>query len=77
MEVANFQEKTFTPLQRLGAVIRDLRKEAGMTQHELAKKAKLSRATIAGLEGGDSNLRMETLDKVSQALGKRMTITFE
>lgn len=38
----------------LGRFISDARKEAGMTQQELADKLKVHRRTVVRLEGGDA-----------------------
>lgn len=52
--------------------IREARKECGFTQEELAKRAKVSRATIIGLENGSITVTTtETLTKIAGALGKR------
>lgn len=47
-----------------------LRKELGLNQSELARKAKLSSPTIWALENGDIKMpKFETLRKVAGALG--------
>lgn len=49
--------------------IRELRKKAGLTQHDLAKRSGVSIATIQGYEQGKFRPRMSTLEKVGRALG--------
>lgn len=61
------------PAQGIGQDIRDARNELGWTQHELARRAKVSRPTIARVETG-SNISTGTLEKVATALGKRLSI---
>ena len=39
-------------LSELGKTIKELRKQKGMTQESLAKKADISRATLSKLENG-------------------------
>jgi len=39
-------------LLELGETVKRLRKESGLTQEELAKKADISRATLSKLENG-------------------------
>ena len=52
--------------------IREARKECGFTQEELAKRAKVSRATIIGLENGSITVTTtETLTKIAGALEKK------
>lgn len=62
------------PAKGIGKDIRDARKSLGMTQHELAAAAKVSRPTIARVETG-SNISTGTLEKVAKALGKRLRIS--
>ena len=44
------------------------RKKAGLTQSELAEKAGLADRTFADIERGSSNMRVETLLKICDAL---------
>ncbi len=54
-----------------------LRQKAGLTQRELAKKAKTSQPCIARLESGRyQNVSMAFLRKVSRALGVEPHISF-
>lgn len=62
------------PAKGIGADIREARTSLGLTQHELAAKAKVSRPTIARVETG-SNISTGTLEKVAKALGKRLHIS--
>lgn len=62
------------PAKGIGKDIREARKSLGLTQHELAAKAKVSRPTIARVETG-SNISTGTLEKVAKALGKRLRIS--
>ena len=57
--------------------IREARKECGFTQEELAKRAKVSRATIIGLENGSITVTTTgTLTKIAGALGKKVSDIF-
>lgn len=49
--------------------IREFRKKAGLTQHDLAKRSGVSIASIQGYEQGKFRPRMSTLEKVGRALG--------
>jgi transcriptional regulator with XRE-family HTH domain len=53
----------------LGSNVRTLREARGMTQAQMAKLAKLPRATWANLETGTSNPTLSVLLRVSQSLG--------
>jgi predicted transcriptional regulator len=48
--------------------IRKIRKELGITQEELAKKAGVTQAYIAKLEAGKVDPRLSTLNRILQAL---------
>lgn len=61
------------PAKGIGKDIRDARKSLGLSQHELAAAAKVSRPTIARVETG-SNISTGTLEKVAKALGTTVTI---
>lgn len=52
----------------VGEKIRKYRKEAGMTQAELGKKAGLSEAMIRQYELGKRNPKFENLNKIAKAL---------
>lgn len=52
-----------------------VRKEAGLTQRELANVSKVPQSTIARIETG-ANTSVDTLTKIANALGKRLTINF-
>ncbi|MEZ0611968.1 helix-turn-helix domain-containing protein [Fibrella sp. WM1] len=54
---------------KVGALIREARKQKGLTQKELGEILGLSQSTIGEYEGGKQNLTIETLDKISAALG--------
>lgn len=57
--------------------IREARKTSGFTQEELAKRAKVSRATIIGLENGSITVTTtETLTKIAGALNKKVSEIF-
>jgi DNA-binding XRE family transcriptional regulator len=50
------------------------RQQAGLTQAQVAKKAKVSQQQIAKLEDPDSNPTIEALEKVAKALGAQLEI---
>lgn len=53
--------------------IASLRKEAGMTQQQLAELCGIERANISRMENGRS-IGLNNLIKVAKALGKRVDI---
>jgi transcriptional regulator with XRE-family HTH domain len=57
------------------ALIRESRREAGLTQAALGAKLGRSQASIAALERRGSNPRVETLDRVLRATGHRLRLS--
>ncbi|MEX0617023.1 MAG: helix-turn-helix transcriptional regulator [Candidatus Woykebacteria bacterium] len=53
---------------KLGRTIRKLRKEAGLTQEELAEKAKISTTYIGYIEIGQKKPALSTLSRIASAL---------
>ena len=56
------------------ALIRESRKAAGLTQAELARKAKVTQPVIARLEREGANPRLDTLEKVIAATGHSLKL---
>lgn len=50
-----------------------LRHTIGLTQHELAVRAGVSRATIYLIEAGEGDPRLSTLELLAKALGVEVT----
>ncbi|MBR7797896.1 helix-turn-helix domain-containing protein [Agaribacter marinus] len=55
-------------LKLVGNNIRMLRKEQGLTQEELAEKAELQHSYIGGIERGERNISLLTMEKIIIAL---------
>ena len=55
--------------KELGARIRELRKTAGLTQEELGEKADLNYKFIGELERGQVNVSLDSLVRITGALG--------
>jgi transcriptional regulator with XRE-family HTH domain len=53
----------------LGQAIRELRKEKGLTQEELAQQADLHESYISVIESGQRNPTWSTLRSISRGLG--------
>jgi transcriptional regulator with XRE-family HTH domain len=59
----------------IGSIIRDARKQAGLTQAELARRLRMSRATISQLENGViGDLGIRKLAQISDRLGLEISI---
>ncbi|WP_158602369.1 helix-turn-helix domain-containing protein [Cohnella endophytica] len=55
--------------QLIGARVRSIRKSKGLTQEQLAELASTSHSYIGDLERGERNVTLQSLEKVSEALG--------
>ncbi|MFL5866254.1 MAG: helix-turn-helix domain-containing protein [Thermoleophilaceae bacterium] len=56
------------------AVLKAARREAGVTQSELAERLGKSQATVASLERSGANPTVSTLDHALRALGHRLEL---
>jgi len=62
-----------TVTQRFGARVREIRKKRGMSQQDLAEKAKVDLTTINELEIGNREPMLRTIWKIANALNVRMS----
>lgn len=61
---------------RLGKMLRALRKKCGLNQGELADRAGINRSYLSNLENGHSNPTIDVLEKLAQGLGIGMNDLF-
>lgn len=52
-----------------GARVEQIRDALGLTQHELAKRLKLSRGSLANIETGRQRVLLHTVEDFAKALG--------
>lgn len=55
-------------LKQFGKQVRDLRKAQGLSQEELAEKADLHYTYIGGVERGERNLSLKSIERIASAL---------
>ena len=60
---------------KLGVMLRQARESAGFTQEELAKKLKTKKSAISRIENHAEDVRLSTLEKVAEALGKTLKLS--
>ena len=65
---------TVFTVREAAAVVRERRSAAGMTQSELAKKARVSRSFISDVEAGKPSVESAKLFDVFQALGYEVAL---
>jgi len=61
---------------KLSEALKQLRKEAGITQQELAHKLHTQKTAISRLENHSEDILLSTLFKIAHALGKKVDINF-
>ncbi len=70
------KDVTATSLSQLGAAILAVRKEAGLSQAELAARLNPPQPNVARLESGRSNPSTTTLHRIAKATGHKLVVTF-
>jgi HTH-type transcriptional regulator / antitoxin HipB len=73
METSRTEFQIHTP-GSLAAAIRHYRREAGLTQAQLAQAAGLNRTYLAKLESGEETEQLRRIFRVLRQLGVRMTL---
>jgi len=57
-----------------GVILRDKRKELGMTQQSLADRVGLKRSYIAKVEKGETDLQISSFVRIAKALGMELEL---
>ncbi len=60
---------------KIGAMIRQIRESAGLTQEELAVKLKTKKTAVSRIENHAEDIKISTLERVASALGKKLKIS--
>ncbi|MGF0470169.1 helix-turn-helix domain-containing protein [Lysinibacillus fusiformis] len=61
----------------VGSNIKEMRKMKKLTQEELAEKCGLQTSYLAGVERGDRNITIQTLEKIIEGLEETPSIIFK
>jgi len=61
----------------LASAIISARSKAGLSQAELAERMGTKQPVVARLESGNSNPSYHTLERIAEATGSRLIISFE
>jgi HTH-type transcriptional regulator/antitoxin HipB len=62
---------------KVGAMLKEARESAGLTQEELARKLKTKKTAISRIENHAADIKLSTLERVAAALGKKLTIRID
>jgi HTH-type transcriptional regulator/antitoxin HipB len=60
--------------KQLGAIMRRVRKQAGLTQGSLGKRIRLRQGTISRLEAGEPAVQLHTMMEALSALGLELVV---
>jgi transcriptional regulator with XRE-family HTH domain len=63
--------------KQVGSAIRRLRQARSLSQATLAKSAQLNRTYLTGVETGKRNLTLQTMSRLADALGVRVSEFFQ
>ncbi|MGM0836556.1 MAG: helix-turn-helix domain-containing protein [Bacillota bacterium] len=64
-------------LKMVGENIRYFRKNKGITQEELGEMSDIQYTYIGGIERGERNISLETLEKITNSLGISLSEVFQ
>lgn len=60
---------------KIGVLLRLAREDAGLTQEELARRLHTKKSAISRIENHAEDIRLSTLEKYADALGRKLKIT--
>ncbi len=59
---------------KIGVMLKMAREEAGLTQEQLAEKLNTKKTAISRIENHADDIKLSTLKKIANALGKQLTV---
>ncbi len=59
---------------KIGVMLKQARLEAGITQHELATRLSTKKTAISRIENHAEDIKLSTLEKFAEAIGKRLML---
>lgn len=65
-----------TPAQ-LGPILRSIRAECGLTQHDAGAKVGLKQSTVSAVESDSARTSVDTLYKLLSALGLELVVRYK
>lgn len=68
------QQQDFKPIESLAEVVKQARKDQGVTIEDLATYSGVSHMTITKIEKGQTNVKAELMIAVLAALGKKLWV---
>jgi len=62
---------------KFGKRVRELRKQKGWSQEDLADKAGLHRTYVGTVERGEQNISIDNIEKIAKTLGRSLEYLFK
>lgn len=62
---------------KIGVLLRNVREKSGLTQEELAHRLKTKRSAISRIENHAEDIRLSTLEKFAEAIGRKLQVTLK
>lgn len=59
---------------RIGRKVEELRKQAGLSQRDLAARCGIAQSTVYRIEAGKFAVRLDLLESIASALGKKVDL---
>jgi HTH-type transcriptional regulator/antitoxin HipB len=59
---------------KFGVILKEARKDAGLTQLDLASKLHTQKSAISRIENHSEDVKLSTLERFASALGKKLEI---
>jgi len=60
---------------KIGALLRQARKESGLTQEEIAARLNTKKSAISRMENHAEDIKLSTLEKFAAALGRKIEVS--
>jgi ribosome-binding protein aMBF1 (putative translation factor) len=60
---------------KLGVLLKQARKEAGLTQQQVAEQLRTTKSVISRMENHAKDIRLSTLEKFARAVGRDIHVT--
>ncbi|MCK4761492.1 MAG: helix-turn-helix transcriptional regulator [Candidatus Aminicenantes bacterium] len=62
---------------KIGVMLKEARENSGLTQEQIAQRIKTTKSVISRIENHAKDIRLSTLKKFANALGKKLTVLIE
>ena len=59
---------------KIGVMLKQARQDAGFTQEELAARLRTKKTAISRIENHAEDIKLSTLERFAEAIGKRLTL---